>query len=96
MKSEDQPFRFFNNRKKYLQFVTTTSEKAITAEHVGREFDCIKPKPPALKIFDAGVGNSMVLCHILCKMHCRFPSVPFFVVGEKSALRTPAFALKIS
>jgi len=45
MKSEDQPFRFFDNREKYLLFVTTTSEKAITAEHVGREFDWIKPKP---------------------------------------------------
>ena len=45
MKSEDQPFRFFDNREKYLLFVTTTSEKAVTAEHVGREFDWIKPKP---------------------------------------------------
>ena len=44
MKSEDQPFRFFDNREKYLLFVTTTSEKAVTAEHVGREFDWIKPK----------------------------------------------------
>ena len=45
MKSEDQPFRFFDNREKYLLFVTTTSEKAVTAEHVGRKFDWIKPKP---------------------------------------------------
>ena len=44
MKSEDQPFRLFDNREKYLLFVTTTSEKAVTAEHVGREFDWIKPK----------------------------------------------------
>ena len=51
MRSEDQPFRFFDNREKYLLFVTTTSEKEVTAEHVGREFDWIKPKPPALKIF---------------------------------------------
>ena len=86
MKSEDQPFRFFDNREKYLLFVTTTSEKAITAEHVCREYDCIKTKPPALKIFDAGVGNGMVLSRILCKMHCRFPSVPFFVVGKEISL----------
>ena len=45
MKSEDQPFRLFDNREKYLLFVATTSEKAVTAEHVGREFDWIKPKP---------------------------------------------------
>ena len=45
MKSEDQPFRFIDNREKYLLFMMTTSEKAFTAEHVGREFDWIKPKP---------------------------------------------------
>ena len=42
MKSEDQPFSFLDNRENYLQFVSTTSEKTITAEHVGREYDCIK------------------------------------------------------
>jgi hypothetical protein len=36
MKSEDQRFRFFVNREKYLLFVTTTSEKVVTAKHVGR------------------------------------------------------------
>ena len=94
MKSEDQPFSFFDNREKYLLFVTTTSEKAITAEHVGREYDCIKPKPPALKIFDAGVGNGMVLSRILCKMHCRFPSVPFFVVGKEISLEDTRLCLE--
>ena len=94
MKSEDQPFRFFDNREKYLLFVTTTSEKAITAEHVGREYDCIKPKPPALKIFDAGVGNGMVLSRILCEMHCRFPSVPFFVVGKEISLEDTRLCLE--
>ena len=32
MKSEDQPFRFFDNRDKYLLFVTTTSEKGVIIE----------------------------------------------------------------
>ena len=41
---KDQPFRFFDNREKYLLFVTTTSEKAVTAERVGREFERIQPK----------------------------------------------------
>ena len=94
MKSEDQPFRFFDNREKYLLFVAITSEKAITTEHVGREYDCIKPKPPALKIFDAGVGNGMVLSHILCKMHCPFPSVPFFVMGKEISLEDTSLCLE--
>jgi len=94
MKSTDQPFRFFDNREKYLLFVTTTSEKAVTAERVGREFDCIKPKPPALKIFDAGVGNGTVLSRILREMHCRFPTVPFIVVGKEVSLEDTRLCLE--
>jgi len=94
MKSTDQPFRFFDNREKYLLFVTTTSEKAVTAERVGREFDCIKPKPPALKIFDAGVGNGTVLSRILREMHCRFPTVPFVVVGKEISLEDTRLCLE--
>ena len=94
MKSTDQPFRFFDNREKYLLFVTTTSEKAVTAERVGREFDCIKPNPPSLKIFDAGVGNGMVLSRILREMHCRFPTVPFVVVGKEISLEDTRLCLE--
>ncbi len=94
MKSTDQPFRFFDNREKYLLFVTTTSEKAVTAERVGREFDCIKPKPPALKIFDAGVGNGTVLSRILREMHCRFPTVPFVVVGKEISFEDTRLCLE--
>jgi hypothetical protein len=94
MKSTDQPFRFFDNSEKYLLFVTTTSEKAVTAERVGREFDCIKPKPPALKIFDAGVGNGTVLSRILREMHCRFPTVPFVVVGKEISLEDTRLCLE--
>ncbi len=94
MKSTDQPFRFFDNREKYLLFVTTTSEKAVTAERVGREFDSIKPTPPAIKIFDAGVGNGTVLSRILREMHSRFPTVPFVVVGKEISLEDTRLCLE--
>lgn len=84
--ADDQPFRFFDNREKYLLFITTTSEKAVIAERVGREFDRIHPLPPALKIFDAGMGNGTVLSHVLRDMHWRFPTVPFVVVGKEISL----------
>ena len=94
MKSEDQPYRSFDNREKYLLFVTTTGEKAITAEHVGREYGCIEPNPPALKIFDSGEENSMVLSRILCEMLCRFHSVHFFVVGKEISLENTHLCLE--
>jgi hypothetical protein len=91
--SNDQPFRFFDNREKYLLFVTTTSEKAMIAERVGREFDRIQPKPPALKLFDAGMGNGTVLSRVLREMHCRFPTVPFVIVGKEISLEDTRLCL---
>ena len=94
MKSEDQPFRLFDNREKYLLFVTTTSEKTITAEHVGREYDCIKPKPPALKILMRGWEMAWFLAVSCAKWTVVSPLYLSLLWEKKSALRTPAFALK--
>ena len=48
-----QDFRFFDSRQKYLLFVTTTNEKQIIADHLHKYIKTLKPKEPALKIFDA-------------------------------------------
>src|SRR3954453_11201858 len=50
-------FRFFENRQKYLLFVHTCSEKRVVAERVALELASIHPRPPALRVFDAGVGD---------------------------------------
>lgn len=91
--NDDEPFRFFDNREKYLLFVTTTSEKAVIAERVGQEFDRITPTPPALKIFDAGMGNGTVLSRVLREAHCRFPTVPVVVVGKEISLEDTRLTL---
>ena len=64
-----EPFRFFDNREKYLLFVMTTSEKAEVAARIGRELGFIVPRPPAVRMFDAGTGNGMVLSQVLRDMH---------------------------
>jgi hypothetical protein len=76
-------FRFYDNREKYLLFVTTTNEKATIAEQIGRELRFIHPKPPSLRIFDAGMGDGMVLSRVMRRLHRRFPTVPWFVVGKE-------------
>jgi hypothetical protein len=58
-------FRFFDNRQKYLMFVNTCSEKWVVANRVAMELDNISPKPPALRLFDAGVGDGTVLTRVL-------------------------------
>jgi hypothetical protein len=54
-------FRFYDNRQKYLLFVTTCSEKWVIAQRVAMELGNIHPRPPALRVFDAGTGDGTVL-----------------------------------
>ncbi len=79
----ERPFRFFDNREKYLMFVTTCSEKQVTAARIGREFVHMAPRPPALRVFDAGMGDGTVLGMVLRDLHHRWPTAPFFVVGKE-------------
>jgi SAM-dependent methyltransferase len=79
-------FRFFDNRQKYLLFVTTCSEKWVVAHRVGLELANIHPRPPAVRLFDAGVGDGTVLTRVMRSMHDRFPAMPFYVVGKEISL----------
>ena len=88
-----EPFRFFDNREKYLLFVMTTSEKAEVAARIGRELGHIVPRPPALRVFDAGTGNGMVLSQVLRDLHRRLPTVPFFVVGKEVSMEDTRLTL---
>jgi hypothetical protein len=79
-------FRFFDNRQKYLLFVNTCSEKWETAQRVGMELANIHPRPPAVRVFDAGVGDGTVLSRVMRSMHDRFPTMPFYIVGKEISL----------
>lgn len=80
------PFRFFDNREKYLLFVTTCSEKWEIAARVDRELRHVQPHPPALKIFDAGMGDGTVLARVMRSLHQQFPTIPFLLVGKEISL----------
>ena len=89
--SSDRPdpqrnFRFFDNRQKYLLFVNTCSEKWVVGNRVSLELANIHPRPPALRLFDAGVGDGTVLGRVMRSMHDRFPHTPFYVVGKEISL----------
>src|SRR5258705_148062 len=79
-------FRFFENRQKYLLFVHTCSEKRVIAERVALELGGIHPRPPALRVFDAGVGDGTVLARVMRSMHSRFPHMPFYIAGKELSL----------
>ena len=79
-------FRFFDNRQKYLLFVTTTNEKNKIAEKISTQIKNIKPKKPALKIFDAGLGDGTLLMSVLRNCHRKFPTIPFLVFGKEISM----------
>jgi hypothetical protein len=87
-------FRFFDNRQKYLLFVNTCSEKWVVAHRVGLELANLHPRPPALKLFDAGIGDGTVLARIMRAMHDRFPTMPFRIVGKEISLEDVRLALE--
>lgn len=82
----DRPFRFYDNRQKYLAFVNTCNEKISIARRAGREIQHIQPRPPALKLFDAGMGDATVLSLIMRDLHRRFPHVPFLINAKEISL----------
>ena len=87
------PFRFFDNREKYLMFVTTTSEKAMVSQRIGKELSLLEPSPPALRVFDAGTGNGVVLANTLRHLHHEMPTVPAVVVGKEFSMEDARLTL---
>ena len=90
----DKGFRFFDNRQKYLLFVNTCSEKEVVARRVGLELGHIHPRPPAVRLFDAGMGDGTVLESVLREMHRRFANLPFYVVGKEISLEDVRLSLR--
>jgi len=87
-------FRFFDNRQKYLLFVNTCSEKWEVASRVAGELALLHPRPPAVRVFDAGVGDGSVLVRTMRAMHDRFAHMPFYVVGKEISLEDVRLTLQ--
>jgi hypothetical protein len=58
----------------------------VVAHRVALELGNIHPRPPALRLFDAGVGDASVLTRVMRAMHERFPAMPFYIVGKEISL----------
>lgn len=94
MASDGRPFRFYDNRQKYLSFVTTCNEKWKIAERAIAELRHLKPTPPALRIYDAGMGDGTLLSHIMRATHKFFPTIPLYVVGKEISLEDIRMSLE--
>jgi CheY-like chemotaxis protein len=88
------PFRFYDNRQKYLAFVNTCNEKAVIAARCAEELARARPTPPALALFDAGMGDGTVLARVLRAAHDRFPTVPVLAVAKEISLEDVRLGLE--
>ena len=88
------PFRFYDNRQKYLAFVNTCNEKSVVAQRAALELRHVRPTPPALCIFDAGMGDATVLARLLRHAHAQFPTVPVLAVAKEISLEDVRLGLE--
>jgi hypothetical protein len=88
------PFRFYDNRQKYLAFVNTCNEKSVVARRAARDLKVLKPKPPALRMFDAGMGDATVLSRLMGTVHREFPTVPLLAVAKEISLEDVRLGLE--
>lgn len=88
------PFRFYDNRQKYLAFVNTCNEKSAVAQRAARELNVLQPSQPALRIFDAGMGDATVLARLMRHAHARFPTVPVLAVAKEISLEDVRLGLE--
>ncbi len=94
IKRAETAFRFYDNRQKYLLFVNTCSEKWEVANRVAQEVANTHPRPPAFRLFDAGVGDGGVLARVMRAMHDRHPTMPFYIVGKEISVEDVRLALQ--
>lgn len=88
------PFRFYDNRQKYLAFVNTCNEKSAIAHRAARELANIAPTPPGVRVFDAGMGDGTVITRLMRSMHREFPTVPFLVIAKEISLEDVRLGLE--
>jgi hypothetical protein len=88
------PFRFYDNRQKYLAFVTTCNEKSAIAHRATHEVSLLRPTPPALRLFDAGMGDGTVITRVMRATHKLFATVPLFVVAKEISLEDVRLGLE--
>jgi hypothetical protein len=88
------PFRFYDNRQKYLAFVTACNEKSAIARRAADELALLHPTPPALCLFDAGMGDGTVIARLMRSAHRQFATVPMCIVAKEISLEDVRLGLE--
>ena len=87
-------FRFYDNRQKYLLFVTTTNEKNQIADAIRPHIKKLKPQKPGIKIFDAGMGDGSLLMNVMRQCHESNPNIPLLVSTKEISIEDVRLGLE--
>ncbi len=87
-------FRFYDNRQKYLLFVTTTDEKNRIADTIRPYINKIKPTKPGIKLFDAGMGDGSLLMNVMRQCHESNPNIPLLVSTKEISIEDVRLGLE--
>ncbi len=87
-------FRFYDNRQKYLLFVTTTDEKNRLADAIRLYVNKIKPNKPGIKIFDAGMGDGSLLMNVMRQCHESNPTIPLLISTKEISIEDVRLGLE--
>jgi len=87
-------FRFYDNRQKYLLFVTTTNEKNQIADSIRPYVNKIKPTKPGIKIFDAGMGDGSLLMNVMRQCHAAKPNIPLLISTKEISIEDVRLGLE--
>jgi hypothetical protein len=64
------------------------------AQRAALELRHVRPTPPALRLFDAGMGDATVLARLLRHAHAQFPTVPVLAVAKEISLEDVRLGLE--
>ena len=90
----NRPFRFYDNRQKYLAFVNTCNEKWKVAQRAAKELAHLRPNPPALPAVAAVLGGGTVRAHrVVARLHL-VHTPPVHVLGKEISLEDIRLSLE--
>jgi len=90
---QQKPDRFFDTRSAYRMFVTATDEKAVTADRLSEQTRDISPGRNALRVFDAGMGDGLILSRLMRRLHQQFEHIPWLVIAKETSVEDVRQAL---
>lgn len=73
-------------RQSHLLFYNSCNEKWQIAERAFKAMNDLSVSPPALRVFEANLGEGTTLARLLRALHHKHPTVPFLIVARERGL----------